>query len=66
MHQPKGNNTMKKLRDFGLVGTLIVLILGALASYVSVQSTNENDAPLEELAEKVIEGLTGIKIDFTP
>ncbi len=54
-----------KYNELGLVAVLIILFLGAVTSYVSVQIYNKHDAPLEQFAEQMIEETTGISIDFT-
>ncbi len=53
------------LRELGIALILIILFLGAITSYVSVQIYHKHDAPLEQFAEEVIKDVTGISIDFT-
>lgn len=45
---------------------LLIFAIGALSSYISVKIYHRDDAPLEELAEKIVQETTGIDVDFTP
>lgn len=57
---------MNKSYEATILITIIALIIGAIASYVSVEIYHKHDAPLEQFAEEMIEDITGIDIDFTP
>lgn len=57
---------MKKNFEATLLLTIVTLLVGAFVSYVSVKQTGEHDAPLEQMAEVVVEQLTGLHVDFTP
>jgi hypothetical protein len=52
-------------RELAFIVVLILLVLGAITSYVSVKIYHKHDAPLEQFAEEVIRDTTGISIDFT-
>ena len=52
--------------DFTLAATLIIVIIGAIATLISVKVYQKDDAPIEEMAELIVKDTTGIDIDFTP
>ena len=55
-----------KLREVSAITTLLILILGAITSFLSVQIYKKTDGPLETYAEEIIKESTGYVIDFTP
>jgi hypothetical protein len=57
---------MKKNYEACLLLTLVTLLVGAFVSYVSVDKTGKHDQPLEQIAEVVVERITGLHVDFTP
>lgn len=54
-----------KHHELTVVITLIIIALGALATFISVQIYHKDDAPLEQLAEEIVKDTTGISVDFT-
>lgn len=55
-----------KQYELSIIALIIVMSLGAIASYVSVHIYHRHDAPLEQFAEEMIKDTTGISVDFTP
>lgn len=57
---------MKNSYEACLILTLVTLLVGAFVSYMSVEKTGKHDAPLEQMAEVIVEQITGLHVDFTP
>jgi hypothetical protein len=52
-----------------VTNSMIIIIAFALAIFatsVSIYISGQEDAPLEECAEDVLEGVTGVDVDLTP
>lgn len=54
-----------KLLDGGII-LLIVITLVAGVGMIAAKMSKKDDGPVEEVAEEVIETLTGQKVDLTP
>ncbi len=57
---------MKNNYEACLLLTLATLLVGAFVSYISVRKTGKDDQPLEQMAEVIVEQITGLHVDFTP
>jgi len=56
---------MMKHHELSVIIAAIIIAIGALTTYISVQIYHRNDAPLEQLAEEIVKDATGVDVDFT-